>query len=78
MKTATVVSEPDGQTIRLPVDVRLSGDEVFVKQIGPSVILIPKQHNPWQSLVESLDQFSDDFMQDRAQPAEQSRTRAFE
>lgn len=78
MKTASVISAPDGQTIRLPIEVHLDGDEVFVKQIGPSVVLIPKQHNPWQSLVESLDQFSDDFMQDRAQPAEQARERAFE
>lgn len=78
MKTATVISDSQGQTIRLPDGIRLEGDEVFVKRIGPSVVLIPKQHNPWQSLVESLDRFSDDYMQDREQPMEQQRPRVFE
>ena len=78
MKTATVTSDVQGQTVHLPGDVHLEGDEVFVKQVGRSVLLIPKQHDTWQSLVESLDQFSDDFMEDRAQPPEQSRVRVFE
>ena len=78
MKTATIVSEPQGQTVHLPNDVRLEAEEVYVKQIGPSIVLIPKHYNAWQSLVESLDQFTDDYMQERMQPAQQSRPGMFE
>jgi antitoxin VapB len=35
-------------------------------------------HDAWQSLFESLDQFSDDFMDDREQPDQQQRESAFE
>ena len=78
MQTAIVVTQPDGQIVRLPTDVRLEGDEVFVKQVGQSVVLVPKQGNPWQPLIDSLDQFSEDYMQDRAQPAVQMRETVFE
>jgi antitoxin VapB len=78
MKIATIVSDQQGQTVHLPSDVRLEAEEVYVKQIGPSVILIPKHYNTWESLAESLNQFSDDYMHDRAQPAQQSRPGVFE
>lgn len=32
----------------------------------------PKK-SPWDSLIKSLDQFSDDFMEDRNQPKQQKR-----
>jgi antitoxin VapB len=64
MKTAAVVTETHGQTVYLPDDFRLDGDEVFLKRIGRSILLIPKQTDLWQSLVDSLDQFSEDFMQE--------------
>ena len=78
MKTATVVTQPHGQTVCLPEEFRLDGDEVFVKRVGRSILLIPKQADPWQSLVDSLDQFSEDFMQDRAQPSPQHREAIFQ
>ena len=78
MKTAAVVTQAHGQTVYLPQDFRLDGDEVYVKKVGRSIMLIPKQVDPWQSLVDSLDQFSPDFMQDRAQPDPQHREAIFE
>jgi antitoxin VapB len=78
MKTAVVVTEPGGQVIHLPRDIRLEGEEVFVKQIGQSVLLVPKCANPWQPLIDSLDQFSEDYMDDRAQPPVQKREAVFE
>jgi antitoxin VapB len=36
------------------------------------VVLLPKD-NPWVSLTDSLDQFSEDFLNDRNQPQEQLR-----
>jgi len=78
MKTASVVTQPNGQIVQLPMDVHLEGDEVFVKQVGQSVVLVPKQANPWQPLVDSLGQFSEDYMEDRAQPTIQKRETMFE
>ena len=53
------------------------GDRVFVKRVGNAVVLVPYQE-PWQSLFDSLDRFSDDYMQDREQPAQQVRELPFE
>jgi antitoxin VapB len=78
MKIAIVVSQPDGQIVRLPRDIHLEGDEVFVKQVGRSVVLVPKQGNPWQPLLDSLDQFSEDYMEERSQPSHQDRETMFE
>jgi antitoxin VapB len=78
MKTATVVTQAHGQTVSLPQEFRLDGDEVYVKKVGRSIMLIPKHVDPWESLVDSLDQFSEDYMQDRAQPDRQAREVIFE
>ena len=78
MKTATVVTETDGQIVRLPADIHLEGDQVQVKQIGQSVVLMPIQANPWQPLLDSLSQFTDDFMGERSQPVDQIREMMFE
>ena len=73
MKTAKVVTQTDGQIVRLPADIHLEGDEVCVRQIGQSVVLMPMQANPWQPLLDSLDQFSEDFVEEPFQPVETQR-----
>ena len=78
MELATVVTDAVGQVVRLPASVHLEGDEVLVQQVGQSVVLTPKQENPWQPLLDSLSEFSDDFMEDRAQPGGQNRAPLFE
>jgi len=55
------------QAVRLPKGFRLPGNDVFINKIGNIVILIPKD-DPWSSFVNSLDQFTDDFMENRNQP----------
>jgi len=60
------------QAVRLPKEFRMPGDDVFIKRIGNIVILIPKD-SPWSSLVKSLDQFTDDFMESREQPTQDKR-----
>ncbi len=76
MRTATLFQNGRSQAVRLPKEYRFSGDRVFVKKVGNSVLLIPYQES-WQSLFDSLNQFSDDFMDTREQP-EQSRESIFE
>ena len=78
MKTATVTTQQEGQIVHLPAEIRLENGEVSVTQVGHSVVLVPKGTNPWQSLLDSLDQFSEDYMQDREQPGPQQRETIFE
>ena len=78
MKTAAVINESERQVVEMPPDCRIDADEVFVKQVGSTFMLIPTNVSPWQPLIDSLDLFSADFMEEREQPAEQKRKDAFE
>ena len=72
MDTAKVFSNGRSQAIRLPKEYRFQDAEVYVKKLDGIVILIPRS-SPWQSLLAGLDDFSDDFLADRAQPPAQAR-----
>jgi antitoxin VapB len=76
MKTAKLFQNGQSQAVRLPKEFRFDGDEVFIKRSGNAVVLIPANHS-WDALFSSLDQFSDDFMSERAQPEQQSREDLF-
>ncbi len=77
MQTAKLFQNGRSQAVRLPKEFRFGGDQVFIKKMGNAVILIP-YHEPWQSLFDSLTQFSDDFMESREQPEPQIREELFE
>jgi antitoxin VapB len=77
MDTAKIFQNGKSQAIRLPKEYRFRGTKVYVKRIGNAVVLIPEQDS-WQTLVESLERFSDDFMADRQQPPTQERAELFE
>lgn len=72
MTTAKLFKNGQSQAVRLPKEFRLEGDEVYIKRVGRTIILIPKD-NPWESLINSLDKFSDDFMAERKQPPVEDR-----
>lgn len=72
MQTAKIFNNGRSQAVRLPKDFRFSGSDVFIKKIGRLVVLLPKD-DPWSVLVNSLDQFTDDFMDSRDQPSQDSR-----
>ncbi len=76
MNTAKLFISGNSQAVRLPKEYRFEGTEVFIKRVGNAVILLP-YHEPWQSLIESLDEFPDDFMEARDQPADQEREPVF-
>ena len=63
METAKVFTNGGSQAIRLPKDCRFQDDEVLVNRIGNVVILMPKD-DPWQSMLQSLDLFTEDFLAD--------------
>ncbi len=72
MQTAKIFVNGRSQAVRLPKEFRFSENDVFIKKIGKIVILIPKD-DPWASFANSLDQFTDDYMETRDQPAQDSR-----
>ena len=64
MQTAEIFDfDEKHQAIRLPEGFMFEGHRVYLKRTGNSIILLPYD-KPWESLVESLSQFSDDFMND--------------
>jgi len=65
--------QSQSQAVRLPKEFRFENqDEVFIKKVQDGVILMPKcDASVWEHLFESLDEFSDDFMQGRTQPVQE-------
>ena len=72
MQTAKIFLNGRSQAVRLPKDFRFTENDVFIKKIGKMVVLLPKD-DPWSSLLNSLDQFTDDFMESRDQPRQNPR-----
>jgi antitoxin VapB len=72
MKTAKLFQNGQSQAVRLPKEFRFEDDHVFIKKSGNAVVLIPAK-NSWDTLIQSLDKFSDDFMAERRQPKTQKR-----
>ncbi|MEA3309721.1 MAG: type II toxin-antitoxin system VapB family antitoxin [Chloroflexota bacterium] len=76
MQTAKLFKNGGSQAVRLPKEFRFEGTEVLIKKIGESVVLLPQQ-NSWQTLFDSLTQFSADFLVEREQPSQQERENLF-
>jgi antitoxin VapB len=77
MDTAKIFENGKSQAVRLPKAYRLKGKEAFITKVGDAIILLPKK-NKWDSLISSLDKFSDDFMAERTQPELEKRESLFE
>ena len=60
------------QAIQIPESLKIDDDKVYLRKIGGVIYVIPF-HNPWQSLIDSVDAFTEDFMEDRNQPPSQER-----
>jgi len=73
METAKLFQNGKSQAVRLPKEFRLKGERVYVKRMGNAVVLLPYSA-PWQSLLDSLGLFSDDYMSERRQPPVQERS----
>jgi antitoxin VapB len=70
MQIARLFMNGRSQAVRLPREFQFEGQAVWIKRTSHGVLLIPMQSS-WQMLLDSLDQFSADFMEERAQPTEQ-------
>lgn len=63
MKTVKIYKKGSSQEIILPKKYEFDVDELVVYRIGEIVILTPKT-NIWSTFMQTIDMFSDDFMQD--------------
>ncbi|MCX7794653.1 MAG: antitoxin [Thermodesulfovibrionales bacterium] len=72
MKKSKLFKNGQSQAVKLPKEFRLKGEHVFIKKYGNNLILIPAQSS-WDSLIASLDKFSDDFMIDRIQDRDEDK-----
>ena len=77
MQTVMVITHGSSQSVQLPEGFHINGNEVYVKHLGKSVLLIPKNADPWDLMAASLQQFTDDFMLERSQPQQQHREGPF-
>lgn len=66
MHTAKLFQNGQNQAVCLPEEFRFEGNKVFIKKVGNATVLLPME-NPWEPLINSLDKFSDDFMDERNQ-----------
>lgn len=77
MTTASVFKNGSSQAVRIPKEFRFDSDRVEIKKVGNNIVLLPIISS-WDSLLLSLEQFSDDFMDERNQPEHQERESLFE
>jgi antitoxin VapB len=72
MNTAKLFKNGSSQAVRLPREYNFEGSEVYVRKIGRSVVLVPKD-DPWEVLVGSVKNFTADYLSERIQPTVQKR-----
>jgi antitoxin VapB len=77
METAKVFRSGNSQAVRLPREFRFHEDCVYVRRLGDAIVLLPYS-DPWRSLLDGINLFSDDFMQTRVQGEVEEREKLFE
>ncbi len=72
MKTAKLFKNGQSQAIRLPKEFRFKGNFVYIQNLGNCVVLVP-EGEPWNSMFDSVEKFTSDFMDTRDQGISQTR-----
>ena len=69
---AKIFKNGQSQAVRLPKEFRFENqEELFVKKVQNGIILLAKNDKSvWDNMFDRLDEFSDDFMKTRVQPAQ--------
>ncbi len=60
MMTAKLFMNGSSQAVRLPKECRLNGEEVFAQKIGNAILLVPKD-KAWETFMEGIGEFTDDY-----------------
>jgi len=72
MEIAKVFQTGRSQAVRLPKAFRFNGTEVAIKSFGRGVLLMPID-NPWDVMLEAVNEFESGFQLERADQGEQFR-----
>jgi len=72
LKIAKLFRHGRSPAVQLPREFRFEGDHVYVKKSGNRILLLPAA-GTCDSLIDSLTQFSANFMEEREQLAQQRR-----
>ena len=69
---AKIFKNGQSQAVRLPKEFRFENqEELFVKKVEDGIILLPKNDKSvWDNMFDRLEEFSDDFMENRVQPVQ--------
>jgi antitoxin VapB len=70
MDTARIFTNGRSQAVRLPKEYRFDDDEVYIAKVDDMVILYPRRKG-WDLLARGIERFTEDFMSERDQPAEE-------
>lgn len=71
-KEIDLKDQSGAQVIEIPDSFKIDDNKAYLKKVGNSIYVIP-YHNPWESLVNSVNEFTEDYMVNRDQPTQQSR-----
>ena len=76
MRRSKVVTSGNSQAVLIPKEYEVQEEELYIQRIGRTMILFPTS-DPWESFVQSLGEFREDFMREgRNQPRQQEREEA--
>lgn len=56
---------------KIPDDFKIDENKAYLKKVGNALYLIPF-HNSWHSLFDSVNEYAEDFMNEREQPGKQT------
>ena len=71
-ETVTIKKKSGTQIIQIPESLTIDDDKVYLKRVGNAIYVIPF-HNPWESLINSTEMFTKDYLDKRDQPEVQDR-----
>jgi antitoxin VapB len=72
-RTAKVFWSGNSQAVRIPKEFLIAAEEVEIRRRGQTIVLTPKMRT-WKPLLDSLARFTEDFLDDRDQPALEKRS----
>ena len=72
MEIAKIFQTGRSQAVRLPKAFRFNGTEVAIKSFGRGVLLLTIE-NPWDIMLEAINEFETGFQLERADQGEQVR-----
>jgi antitoxin VapB len=72
-KTAKLFRNGRSQAVRLPMEFRMPGAEVYIERRGKTIILRPKETVDWDEFFDTPSRFPADFLADRRDEKPQKR-----